>query len=680
LTTQRKNQQQKGILYAPNYLGYFIGPVVLGAVLVYIEPVTIPLVFLIFILAYKYGMKGHNKRIAYFSDYMNKVVNNLESTNHHIVAHMQVGLAVFGNHARLQWYNEKFKKIVSKEQISGMVLESLLPLQSNAFDELTAKESGRRIIFIGEKIYSMEHRRLTKTQQTPTGIVNSLEGLAIYLYDNTKFVELQKKYANEKLALCSIRFDNYEEVCRSMSDSGIIALNGAVSGMLTKWVSQNNGFIVNMSNELSLVGFTHKDLGTVIKSKFSILDDIHGINAGGRMSPTLSIGIATIADSLNELLDKSQEALDLALNRGGDQAVVDNDGHLSYFGATGAVVAKATRVRARIMAQALREYMEKAENIIVMGHTKEDFDSIGSCVGIATMAKFLEKPVNIAVGSLSGEIIRSRKSWSSAGINNDFEKLTVVGKDNCLELVTPNTLLILVDHHRQQISSIPELVDAVTTKIVIDHHRRSEDIIPNLPLLYQEPSSSSTSELITELFAYFDEDIELTSMEATCLYNGILLDTKKFTVQTSERTFEAAALLRRSGANLTISNDLFANNLHDLQQKSLLLSTVTTPLKDFAIIINENKDRDPRATVLAAQTSDELICSLGVHGAAVLTQYDDVIHISARSDGSIYNVQVIMEALGGGGHQLSAACQIKNKTMSEVKTLLLEEIKKQLED
>ena len=289
--------------------------------------------------------------------------------------------------------------------------------------------------------------------------------------------------------------------------------------------------------------------------------------------------------------------------------------------------------------------------------------------------------MSLKISDGNEEITRFRKALANHNILQQTDGLTVTNEDDALNLAQLNTLLILVDHHRRQLSPVPELIDNVSRKIIIDHHRRSEDIITDTVLLYQEPSSSSTSELIAELLPYFDEDLELTVEEATGLYAGIVLDSKKFTVQTGERTFEAASYLRSKGANPDVVNYLFADSFEELKKRSQLLANTKMLAPGFAVSINANADKNQRTNILAAQTADELINALHIHGSCVINEFKNGgCSLSARSDGKAFNVQVIMEALGGGGHQNVAACQIKDKTAAEVQELLLTEIKKQLED
>ena len=673
---------KKNNIDSPHYVAYLTPLLLVGIPLIWENVCWIPIVQIALIVAFKCCQKNYQNRLNIFSDYVDTMVQNVERNTYYITSRMQVGLAVFSAYGRLQWRNQYFDKILNNSHLAGQNMADILPLPENIFQTISSKEETERTLELQGRTYSMQTKRmLDEDKNLAPGEQPALEGIAVYLYDITELAELKKTYANEKLTLMYIRCDNYDEVIRSLSDNGVIALNGALNGMITKWANSHNGFSIHINNDFAILGFKHVDVTEIVRDKFAILDNVHNINAGGRLSPTLSIGVAMDGENLNDQLDNAANALDMALNRGGDQAVIDHDGHLSYYGATGAVTSKATRVRARIVAQALREQMENADNIIVMGHTQEDYDAIGATVGIATLARFLKKPVHIAVGNYTKDMRQCKKILGENEEDSYLNDLIVTGKDAVLDLVCPNTLLILVDHHRKQLSSVPELLDKVEHKIIIDHHRRSEDIIANTTLLYQEPTSSSTSEMITELFPYFDEDLELTKLEASYLYAGIFLDSKKFTVQTSERTFDVAAYLKSAGVEQNKINRLFADTLEDSRFRAKLLADSQIIAPGFAVAVNKDAEKTQHNNTLASQTADQLVTILEVNGACAINAYKDgSIGINARSDGTKFNVQIIMEALGGGGHQNVAACQLTNKTVEEVIALLQEEIKKQMEE
>jgi c-di-AMP phosphodiesterase-like protein len=399
----------------------------------------------------------------------------------------------------------------------------------------------------------------------------------------------------------------------------------------------------------------------------------------------MSIGISKDGDTLQELSMHAAKALDLALGRGGDQAVVECDKQLQYFGGTSAISAKSTRVRARIVAHTIREQMEDADKVVVMGHANEDYDSIGSAIGVAKLALSLKKPTFIVVSNRSTSLQKLKKLVFNSELKISEEDKVYEGifvhEEDILSEITQKTLLMLVDHHRAVLSASQKILDAIPMRrIIIDHHRRAEDIIKNTILKYMEPSSSSASELVTELTGYFNDKLEFTKGEATALYSGLVVDTKNFNVQTGARTFEAAALLRTSGADPTLVRQLFKDDLDSYRDRYRIIAEAETPLPHLAISINRNVENSSENSVLAAQAADALINVTDVSvGVVISACTDGNVNVSARSDGSV-NVQVIMEELGGGGHQTVAGVQLQNADADEVKRQIIALTKKQLDE
>ena len=356
------------------------------------------------------------------------------------------------------------------------------------------------------------------------------------------------------------------------------------------------------------------------------------------------------------------------------------DKNTQFFGGTSSVGAKSTRVRARIVAQTIHEQMLQADRIFVMGHVNEDYDAIGATIGMAKLGLSLGKETFIVSSEHNSyykritEVLDNENIILSAN-ETKYIDIMLSGAD-ALPLVTNKSLLVIVDHHREVLSASKAVLQAAKNRIIIDHHRRAEDIIGDTTLLYLEPSSSSTSELVTELIGYFDDRLDITPAEATALYAGIVLDTKNFNVQ----TFEAAALLRRCGANPNLIRQLFKDDLSFVQQKAKLIAGAKMPIPGLSVAVMRNADNDTMSSVLAAQTADTLITIESVAvGMAIVEYKDGSLSISARSDGSV-NVQVIMEELGGGGHQTVAGVQLANKRARDVEAQIIALTKKQLEE
>lgn len=664
----------------------FLLVILLLSILVcYLQPKLIIPALVIVGVTYYFARRNLINKEIFFSSYLDNIIRNIERTNHFAVRKLDIGMAVFSKDGKLQWKNALFQEWVGQKNLEGKKPEDILPLQPNAFELMRVKD-GEKIIQIGDKYFNMKYCSVeTQEQRTfKKGEETSSSGLMIYLTNITELELLKQKYGNDRLCLAYARFDNYEEVMRGMSETNIANLSGEVNELLTKWVAAQHGFICRMNKESSLMGFSHAAVLDMMENKFTVLDSIREVHSGNKIPPTISIGVACDGLTMEELMQNANKALYLALGRGGDQAVVLKNKNTQFFGGTSTVSAKSTRVRARIVAQTIHEQIMAADRVFVMGHVNEDYDAIGSTIGMAKLALSSNKPTVIVTSgpNTSYDKIKEVIAGDKLGMTDADKKYLeiMVEEEEAIKLVTPKSLLILVDHHRAILAASKKVLESVKTKIIVDHHRRAEDIISDTVLLYLEPSSSSTSELVTELVGYYDDSLDITPAEATALYAGIVLDTKNFAVQTGERTFEAAALLRRSGANPNLVRVLFKDDLEWVQKKARLVAAAKMPFPGMALSTYKNADRDQQSSVLAAQTADTLITINGISvGVAIVEYKDGSLGVSARSDGTV-NVQRIMEELGGGGHQTVAGVQIENTRAKDVEPQIIALAKEQLEE
>ena len=661
---------------------YLLVILLLGVMLCYFEPFMIPVVAIVFGLTYYFSRRTLMSKEIFFSSYLDNIIRNIERTNHYAVRKLDVGMAVFSKDGKLQWKNELFQEWTGKKNLEGLKPEEVLPLQPNAFELLSVKD-GARVIQMNDRYYNMKYCRVqTQDKADKKGEQNN-SGLMIYLTDITDFELLHQKYAKEKICLAYIRFDNYEDVMRGLSETNMANLNGEIHEMVTKWVAEKNGFICRMNKEQSLAGFTQSAVAEIIEEKFAVLDKVREIRAGNKIPPTLSIGVSCDGDTLDELVQNANNVLYLALGRGGDQAVVVQNKATQFFGGTSTVSAKATRVRARIVAQTINEQMQASDKVFIMGHANEDYDAIGSAIGMAKLSLSLNKETYIVLSGRNENVNRISEMLAHECVKvsdheEDYNSI-MVEEEEALKHITPSSLLILVDHHREILTASKSVLDAIPKRIIVDHHRRAEDLLGDTVLLYLEPSSSSTSELLTELVGYFNDRLEITPAEATALYAGIVLDTKNFAVQTGERTFEAAALLRRSGADPTMVRLMFKDDMDVLKLRARLLAEAKTIEPGIAISIYKKAEKGAKATILAAQLADRLINVEGIHVGVAINEYKDgSLGVSARSDGSV-NVQIIMEELGGGGHQTVAGVQLDNMRAADIEPQIIALAKKQLE-
>lgn len=663
---------------------YLVLIILLAVLVCYLQPKFIVPALLIVGVTYYVGRRNIINKEIFFSSYLDNIIRNIERTNHFAVRKLDIGMAVFSKDGKLQWKNALFQEWVGQKNLEGKRPEDVLPLQANAFEMLSVRD-GEQIIQIENRYYRMKYCSVrTQENSAEKSGDNTSSGLMIYLMDTTDYELLKQKYVNEKLCLAYARFDNYEEVMRGLSETNIANLNGEINEMLTRWVASQQGFICRMNKEMSLIGFSQSAVLDMMEDKFTILDRIREIRSGNKFAPTFSIGVACDGVTLEELLQNANKTLYTALGRGGDQAVVTKDRNTQFFGGTSSVGAKSTRVRARIVAQTIREQMQNADKIFVMGHANEDYDAIGSSIGMAKLGLSLRKETYIVTSGHDEYYDKIEQVLEDNNIilsDSDTKYVDImISGEAALQKLTSKSLLVIVDHHRSVLAASKDLLEAARTRIVVDHHRRAEDIINDTALLYLEPSSSSTSELVTELVAYFDDTLDFTPAEATAMYAGIVLDTKNFAVQTGERTFEAAAQLRRSGADPNMVRLLFKDDMQSVQRRARLIADARMPVPGLAISVLKNAPHEIMSSVLAAQTADALITINGVAAGVAIVEYKDgSLGVSARSDGSV-NVQVVMEELGGGGHQTVAGVQIDDRRARDVEPQIIAAVKKQLEE
>ena len=650
----------------------------------FLQPLFIPAGVLLLIIVVWFARRAYTQKKQMLSDYLDDVIRNIERSVHYSTKNLDVGIAVFSSDGKLQWKNEKFQEWTGLKSLERKKPEEVLPVPENAFETMCVKDDCKVIQMRG-RYYQMQYFSVQNPAKNTERKDDAASTLMVYLTDITEWEKLKQRFAEERMCLACVRFDNYEDVMKGLSESARANLNGEIGEILNKWVESLQGFVVRSNKENLVVGINYKNLQKAIEDKFSVLDKVREVRQENKLAPTISIGISKDGESLQEISLHASKALDLALGRGGDQVVVECDKQMQYFGGTNAVSAKSTRVRARIVAHTIREQMELADKVFVMGHANEDYDSIGSAVGIAKLSLSLQKPTFIVISNRSTSLQKLKKVVFNGELNiSEEDKLyegLFVHEEDVLEEISPNSLLMLVDHHRAVLSASQKVLEAIPQKrIIIDHHRRAEDIIQNTILKYMEPSSSSASELVTELTGYFNDKLEFTKGEATALYSGLVVDTKNFNVQTGARTFEAAALLRTSGADPILVRQLFKDDLESFRDRYRIIAEAETPLPHLAISINRDVENSSDTSILAAQAADALINVTGISvGVVISACTDGNVNVSARSDGSV-NVQVIMEELGGGGHQTVAGVQLQNADADEVKQQIIELTKKQLDE
>nr|WP_191992363.1 DHH family phosphoesterase [Ligilactobacillus salivarius] len=589
--------------------------------------------------------------------YISDLSYKIKRSEQEALLKMPIGILMLNDSAEVVWVNPTMQKLFGQEEILGKKLtEADEELAKVINDNMSNKDSVE---------IKWQDKRFNMLVQSDINVV--------YLLDITHYAEIQKQYDDSRLVIGQIFIDNYDEVTQSMIDTNISNLSNYITNELSSWASQMGMFLKMIDEDHYFVLAYTKSLTQMEKEKFKLLDRIRERTSKQNFPVTLSIGLAYGGTDLAKLSRLSQSNLDLALGRGGDQVVVRgvDDSQARFYGGKTNPMEKRTRVRARMISQALQELMSQSDDIFVMGHARPDMDSIGACLGIRRIAKMNGKQCWLVLDTdnLHSDIQRLLDEID----NYPDIKESIISPEEALQKATKKSLLLMLDLSKPSISMSPELYDQLKNRvIIIDHHRRGEEFPENPMLVYIEPYASSTCELITEMFEYQSRysDDPINKLEATAMLTGIIIDTKSFSLRTGTRTFDAASYLRSVGADSQMSQHFMKENVQSFLQRNHLIDRVEFVGNGNAVVVGEN-DRayDP---VTAAQAADSLLTVSGVQASYVVThRSEDIIGISARSNGET-NVQIIMEKMGGGGHLSNAATQIEDRDILDVRKQLLD--------
>ena len=484
----------------------------------------------------------------------------------------------------------------------------------------------------------------------------------IYLFDETQLTRYRIENQEMQMVPALVYIDNYDEVLDTVEEVKKSLLVALVDRKVTKFFASIDGLVKKTENDKYFVVFQHKYLEKMEEEKFSLLEDVKSIKVGNEMSVTLSMGIGYVGNDYTKNYEYSRMAIDLALGRGGDQVVVKTRDKISYFGGSNRQVDKSTRVKARVKALALREIMITRDKFFVMGHKIADIDSFGAAIGIYCAARQLGKKAQIVIDEVNTTLRPLKECFTP---ENGYPDDMFIPSQLALDEIDSHTALIVVDTNRPSYTECPNLLNRAKAIVVFDHHRQCEDVVKNAVLSYTEPYASSTCEMIAEVLQYFDEDIKLSTQEADAIYAGILIDTNNFVSKTGVRTFEAAAYLRRCGAEVTRVRKMLRNDMDAYKARAEAVRHAEVFHNMFAISVCP-ADNIESPTVACAQAANELLNIIGIRASFVLTEYHDRIYISARSIDEI-NVQLVMERLGGGGHMNSAGAQLTGCTLEDAK-------------
>ncbi|WP_138494337.1 DHH family phosphoesterase [Paenibacillus pinistramenti] len=603
---------------------------------------------LVFVLAFimlKSERKFRNDLLTYVTDLTYRV----KRVEGEAVSRLPFGIILYSEDRTVEWHNRFISGVFNRNTVVNQSLQDLLPQLS----QLSRKEPDQPVtmteVSVNDRFY-----RLTLVP----------DERLIYFQDITEFAILRERYDNERLALGIVMLDNLDEASQGMDDQQRSALIARMTTMLTDWAKQYRVYLRRLSSERYLMMLDYKALQEMEQSRFVILDEVREMTADLKVPMTLSIGLAFGTEHISELGELAQSSLDMALGRGGDQAAVKAGQRLSFYGGKSNAVEKRTRVRARVIAHALRDLMQESDRVIIMGHRMPDMDVIGASIGVMKAADLYKVEAHIVLEGSNPGIDRLMER-----INQD-EPLArrFITPELAMEMMTEHTLLIVVDTHKGSMTIEPRIVERARRVVVVDHHRRGEEFINDAVLVYLEPYASSACELVTELLQYIHEKVQLSQLEATALLAGITVDTKHFALHTGSRTFEAAGFLRRSGADTVMVQRILKEDLQEYIEKAEIIKHARMIYNHIALAVTEPNRKLPQ--LLIAQVADTLLNMTNVLASFVISERTDgLIGISARSLGGM-NVQVVMERLGGGGHLTNAAAQLEG-TQAEAEEKLL---------
>ena len=665
---------------------YFMLPMVLTIllvilnVLVYMDDVSTGILFSSFVVLYFLIML-----LAYLRSrptVLNELVNfatQYGTVQKQLLNEMEIPYALLDYNGRFLWMNAKFTELTGKEKSYHKSITTIFPnLTKEVLQRSEAVET--MSLMLDDKNYRVRMKRIYfDVMAQNSGIVEADESAeyltAIYLFDETELNRYIQENKEQKLVVGMVYIDNYDEALDSIEDVKRSLLVALVDRKVNKYFTEIDALIRKVEKDKYFVVFKYKYLAQLETDKFSLIEDVKSIKVGNEMTITLSIGIGVDGVSYNQNYEYARMGIDLALGRGGDQVVVKSGEEVSYYGGKAKQVERNTRVKARVKAHALREIIESREHVVVMGHAISDVDSLGAAIGVYCAAKVLGKKAQIVLNEVTTslrplvECFAEEKGYPADMFINSEEALLITNK---------NTLVMVVDTNRPSYTECPELLNRTDTICVFDHHRQNSEVIENPVLSYIEPYASSACEMVAEVLQYFSENIKLEPSEADCIYAGILIDTNNFMTKTGVRTFEAAAYLRRAGAEVTRVRKLLRNDMAAYKARAEAVRGAEVYKGAFAISVCP-ADNIESPTIVGAQAANELLNIIGIKASIVLTPYQGKIYVSSRSIDEI-NVQLIMERLGGGGHLNVAGAQLTDCSIEKAKKIIQDTIDEMLRE
>lgn len=646
------------IVLSLSFVGFIVG--------LLISPLYGLAMLLLFILTCTFSIYGIYVLAINTNNYASNLSYRIKRGEQEAMIKMPLGILLYDEDQQIQWVNPYLQLFLKNNDMIGTSLKNLdEQLYKSINDAIRDKDTNNRVIRVGK-------HKCEIVVQNDLGVV--------YILDITKYAAIERLYQDQRLSIGLIFIDNYDELSQAMGDQNLTDMSSYIQNALNEYAKRFNAYLKRIDEDHYLLLSHMIDLHKMEADRFSILDKVRKESSRCNTPLTLSVGIAFGSESLNDISEQAQSNLDLALGRGGDQVVVRQIGKDAHFyGGKSNPMEKRTRVRARVVSQALQELFKDADHVFVQGHKSPDLDAIGSAIGIVKIARIHGVKANVILdlSELNYDVERLIKKMQEAGVDKEI----FISPDEAVQIATDNSLLVLTDHSKYSITYNQSIYDKMKNRlVVIDHHRRGEEFPENPMLVYIEPYASSTCELVTEMIEYQPQggDGVLNYLEATAMLAGITVDSKEFSLRTGTRTFDAASYLRSIGADSQVVSYLLKESIDNYLKRSYLVSTVDMVHSNMAIL--SGNDSEIYDAIIIAQAADTALSLEGVSASfAIARRSNSMIGISARSTGKI-NVQVIMEKLGGGGHLSNAATQLDNISVSEAKERLLQAIDSYLQE
>ncbi len=587
----------------------------------------------------------------------------------HLLEDFQIPYALLDGAGKVLWVNKQFSAVTGVDKKYHKSVTTLFPVITKEFLQRVEEESEIRIEY-EEKVYRVVIKHIPLGAVAGETILVDTKEVgefisAVYLFDETKLYRYRMENLEQKQVAALVYIDNYEEALESIEDVNRSLLTALIDRKVNQYFTNVDALVRKIEKDKYFVVFKYKYLQQLEEDKFSLIEDVKTVKVGNEIAVTLSIGVGIRGNNYNENYEYARASIDLALARGGDQVVVKNREEIHYYGGKTQQVERNTRVKARVKAHALRGIMEGRDNVLIMGHNLSDVDSIGAGIGIYCAARKLGKKAQIVVNEVTTSV---RPMIDLFTEEKGYPADMFISSDVAMEMVGRNTLVVVVDTNKPSYTECPELLRRTEHICVFDHHRQGSEVIENPVLSYIEPYASSACEMIAEVLQYFEEGLKLETGEADCIYAGILIDTNNFMTKTGVRTFEAAAYLRRSGAEVTRVRKMLRNDMEAYKARAEGVRRAEVYKNAFAISVCPAENLES-PTIVGAQVANELLNIVGIKASFVITDYNGRIYISSRSIDEI-NVQIIMERLGGGGHLNVAGAQLTNSTIAEAKAML----------